>query len=741
MLRSHLIRIGLALAVTLLLTLNGLGFLEIPYLQQLEQIAYDTRVRFTMQRGIDQRIVIVDIDEKSLAEEGRWPWGRDRLALMLDRLFDDYGAAVAGFDVVFAERDESSGIKVLKELEKKELRQVPEYRAALARIAPQLDRDALFAKKLAGRPVILGFYFTANTDQSKIHTSGELPDPQFGDAAFKGLDVPFENYNGYGANLTELQLSAAGGGHFTPLLDIDGVVRRVPMLVRYDHGYYEPLALAVARAYLNVPRVRPVFPKETTDSDYRAIERLMLGQRAIPVDKNVAALVPYRGPAGSFRYVSAVDVLKNQLKVGELAGKIVLVGTTAPGLRDLRATPVGNEFPGVEIHANMIAGIIDQNIKERPAYVLAVELILLALTGLVLGMGLPFLSPIKASLLTLTVLTLSVGGNLAAWQHANLVLPLVSSMLLILLIFGINMSYGFFVESRAKQRIAGLFGQYIPPELVEELNRHPELCSMEGESRELTVLFSDIRNFTSIAESMPPQELSKLMNFYLTAMTEVIQQYRGTIDKYIGDATMAFWGAPLSDPEHAAHALEAALEMQTVLKNLGPLANSLGWPTLRMGIGLNTGAMVVGNMGSRFRRAYTVLGDAVNLASRVEGLTKEYGVEIIVGEAVHAALPHFAFRELDRVKVKGKDQPVSIYEPLGRTEQVDAAKQRDAALFSGVLTHYRAQRWNEAQHILDDLLREQPDSELYRLYLERIGYFSANPPPADWDGVFAFKTK
>lgn len=736
-----MIRIGLALAITLLLTMNVVGFLEIPYLHQLEQLAYDTRVRLTMQHSIDQRIVIVDIDEKSLAEEGRWPWGRDRLALMLDRLFDDYGAAVIGFDVVFAERDESSGIKVLKELEKKELRQVPEYRAALARIAPQLDRDALFAKKLAGRPVILGYYFTSNTDPSKIRTSGELPDPQFGDAAFKGLDVPFENFNGFGANLSELQLSAAGGGHFTPLLDRDGVVRRVPMLVRYDHGFYEALALTVARTYLKVPRVRPVFPKETASSDYRAIERLMLGNRAIPVDKNVAALVPYRGRAGSFRYVSAVDVLKNKLKVGELAGKIVLVGTTAPGLHDLRATPVANEYPGVEVHANMIAGILDQNIKDRPAYVLAVELVLLALIGLVLGIALPLLNPIKASLLTLTTLTLTVSGNLAAWQYANLVLPLVSSILLILLIFGINMSHGFFVESRAKRQIAGLFGQYIPPELVEELNRHPELCSMEGESRELTVLFSDIRDFTSIAESMPPQELSKLINFHLTAMTEVIQKHRGTIDKYIGDAIMAFWGAPLSDSEHAAHALEAALEMQTVLKDLTPLAHSLGWPPLRMGIGLNTGAMVVGNMGSQFRRAYTVMGDAVNLASRVESLTKDYGVEIIVGETVQAALPNFAFRELDRVKVKGKDQPVSIYEPLGRADQVDAAQQRELALFSEVLKHYRAQRWNEALQILDDLLREHPDTKLYQLYLERIRYFSANPPPTDWDGVFSFKTK
>jgi len=736
-----LIRIGLALAITLLLTINVVGLVEIPYLHQLEKLAYDTRVRLTMQHSIDQRIVIVDIDEKSLAEEGRWPWGRDRLALMLDQLFDVYGAAVVGFDVVFAERDESSGIKVLKELEMKELRQVPEYRAALARIAPQLDRDALFARKLDGRPVILGYYFTSNTDQSKIHMSGELPDPQFGDAAFKGMDVPFANFNGYGANLAELQLNAAGGGHFTPLLDMDGVVRRVPMLVRYDHGYYEPLALAVARIYLKVPRVRPVFPKETSSSDYRAIERLMLGKRAIPVDKNVAALVPYRGRAGSFRYVSAVDVLKSKLKVGELAGKIVLVGTTAPGLNDLRATPVAKEYPGVEVHANMIAGILDQNIKDRPAYVLAVELVLLMLIGLVLGIVLPLLNPIKASLLTLAILTLTVGGNLVAWQYANMVLPLVSSLILILLIFGINMSHGFFVESRAKRKIAGLFGQYIPPELVDELNRHPELCSMEGESRELTVLFADIRDFTSIAESMPPQELSKLMNFYLTAMTEVIHKYRGTIDKYIGDATMAFWGAPLPDPNHVAHALETALEMQETLKDLEPVTHSFGWPPLRMGIGLNTGTMVVGNMGSRFRRAYTVLGDAVNLASRVESLTKEYGVQIIVGEAVHAALPNYTFRELDRVKVKGKDQPVSIYEPLGRADQVDAAQQRELALFSEVLMHYRAQRWNEALQILNDLLRAKPDSELYRLYLERIRHFSANPPPTDWDGVFSFKTK
>jgi adenylate cyclase len=281
----------------------------------------------------------------------------------------------------------------------------------------------------------------------------------------------------------------------------------------------------------------------------------------------------------------------------------------------------------------------------------------------------------------------------------------------------------------------------VPPELVDEMSENPGNFTMEGESREMTVLFSDVRGFTTISEGLSPKELSRLMNEYMTPMTRIIHKHRGTIDKYIGDAIMAFWGAPLADPEHSRHALLAAMEMQQALAPLREQFKAKGWPEIRIGVGINTGTMSVGNMGSEFRMAYTVMGDAVNLASRLESLTKQYGVGIIVGEHTKKALPDVVFRELDRVRVKGKDEPVAIYEPLGAAGQVDKTALDELELFQRALKLYRAQDWDLAEVQLLNLQKSSPESTLYRLYLERITHFRANPPGVEWDGVFTFKTK
>jgi adenylate cyclase len=322
-----------------------------------------------------------------------------------------------------------------------------------------------------------------------------------------------------------------------------------------------------------------------------------------------------------------------------------------------------------------------------------------------------------------------------------MVLPLASSALMIALISVLNMSYGFFIEARSKRKITGLFGQYVPSDLVTEMSRNPENFTMEGESRELTVLFSDIRGFTRISECLEPKELAKLINEYMSAMTLVIQKYKGTIDKYIGDAIMAFWGAPLNDSEHARNSVLAALEMQRMLATMRPVFEERGWPQLFSGIGVNSGVMRVGNMGSQFRIAYTVMGDAVNLGSRLEGLTKEYGVGIIVGEETRRAVGGMVFRELDRVRVKGKDQPVTIYEPAGIEGDVDQARLDEIARFELALDHYRKMEWERAEKLLSGLAESSPECTLYRVYLDRIAHLRATPPEAEWDGVFRFTTK
>ncbi len=727
--------------VLVLFLLHVVDYQRWGFVERMENLAYDVRLLITMPNTVDRRIVILDINERSLAEVGRWPWPRKTLATLVQRLFDDYGVSIVGFDVVFAEPDESSGLAVLDGLAANELKHAEAFAGQLDALREQLDYDARFAKSLKGRPVILGYYFNDTAKEGEATKSGALPPPAFPRGFFKSRSVPFIQAVGYGANLPELQASALGGGHFNPYIDEDGVVRRVTMLYEYDGAYYESLSLAVARAVLGTSRLEPGFAEGSMAGDaYSGLEWLRVGDRVIPVDDRVRTLVPYRGRQGGFPYIAAADVLYERADPELLQGAIVLVGTSAPGLLDLRSAPVQKVFPGVEIHANLISGILDGTIKEKPAYVLGAEVVMVLVTGLILSVAFTILSAFWSTAMTLAVASAVIGLNLYLWESVNIVLPIAATLLTVLTLFLVNMSYGFFVESRGKRQLAGLFGQYVPPELVEEMSQNPESYTLEAENRELTVLFSDVRGFTTISERLEPRELSRLMNEFLTPLTRVIHNHRGTIDKYMGDAIMAFWGAPVADPEHARHALKAGMEMIGILNDMQEQFRERGWPEIRIGVGVNTGPMSVGNMGSEFRMAYTVLGDSVNLGSRLEGLTRQYGVDIIVSESTRKALPDYSYRELDRVRVKGKDRPVGIYEPIGETDSVDKAIRDELELYQRALKLYRAQNWDMAElQFLN--LQQMSKHPIYFIYAQRISHFRREPPGPDWDGVFTFKTK
>ncbi len=710
------------------------------FIDQMERFAYDARMMLSMPGGRDDRIVIVDIDEESLGRIGRWPWGRDKMAHMTDQLFEHYGARIVGFDVVFAEPDESSGLQVLKQLAEDELADVEAFSDQMSLIQDQLDYDRRFANALKDRDVILGYYFRLSEAESG-NRSGMLPPPVLTADDFRPNTANARSANGYGANLAIFQQAASGGGHFNPEIDDDGVVRRVPMLFEFEGDYYEALSLAMVRQLLNIGSIQPGYatPESASAGSYSGLEWLQVGNQHIPVDERLRALVPYRGRFGSFPYVSAADVLSGDVPKAKLKDRIVLVGTSAPGLFDLRSTPVQSEYPGVEIHANLIAGILDNNIMEKPAYTLGAEFIHVLVAGIIMLL-LPLLSPLLSSLGFVGLALASGLLNLWIWNAAGLVLPIASVLLLILLMFILNMTYGFFFEQRNKRQLSSLFGQYIPPELVDEMSDNPKAYSLAAENREMTVLFSDVRGFTSISESMTPGQLSDLMNELLTPMTHVIHRERGTIDKYMGDAIMAFWGAPLPDPDHARHAVTAALRMVERVQALSAEFEKRDWPPVRIGVGINTGNMNVGNMGSEFRRAYTVLGDAVNLGSRLEGLTRVYGVDILVSESTSHMVPDHAFREIDQVRVKGRDEPVAIYEPLGPKEDLEKAVRDELRLYQEGLRHYRAQEWDLAEMQFLNLQR-QADRTLYGIYIERIQFFRNNPPGDDWDGVFTHTSK
>jgi adenylate cyclase len=739
--KKNAILIVIGLLISLFFVGSAAHFYRLDFVEQLSSIIYDYRLRLTMPRTPDDRIVIVDIDEKSLKEEGRWPWGRDRMALLMDKLFDKYGVAVVGMDIVFAEKDESSGLNVLQKLGQNQLKGDMSFQTTLSQIQPLLEYDKLFASKIKNRKVVLGYYLTNQADK---HTSGMLPEPTFPPGTFKGHSIDFTIWNGYGANLPELQQAAASAGHFNPLVDFDGRIRRVPMLAEYDGAFYESLSLAMVRTLLGQTKLLPGYA-EVKAGGYSGMEWLELdasgGRIKIPVDNDVATFVPYRGPQGSFRYVSITDVLHDRIEPDQLKDKIILVGTTAPGLLDLRSTPVGEAYPGVEIHASMISGILDHNLKERPAYMLGAEVVWLLLIGIALAFLLPLLTPTKAILASIFTLIFTAGLSLFVWQDANVLLPVANSLLMIALLFALNMSYGYFVESRTKQQITRLFGQYVPGKVVEEMAKHPESVSMDGESREMTILFSDVRGFTTISESLDPKQLSLLMNEFLTPLSRVIYKYRGTIDKYMGDCIMAFWGAPLQDKDHPRNAILAGMEMQATLRALQPHFKKHGWPEIHVGVGINSGRVIVGNMGSEVRVAYTVMGDEVNLASRLEGLTKPYGVGIIVGENTRALAKDFLYRELDHVRVVGKDKPVAIYEPVSLASEASKALHDEVRLFHEVRRLYRKQEWDQAELQLMNLQRMSPDTALYGIYTKRVINFRKNPPKADWDGVFDFQIK
>jgi adenylate cyclase len=744
---KHWPRIAVTLIPLIFALLHAAGFVRLGVLQRLDDLIYDARLNATMPRTLDERVVIIDIDEKSLAEVGRWPWSRDKLAAVVNELFDRQQVALLGFDVVFAEPDESSGLKRLKQLAQGEMYNQPSFIAKLLELQSSLDYDALFAKALKNRPVVMGYYMTSD---QQGRTVGALPVPVMQQQALQGRPIRFSSWDGYGSNIETLARAAPLAGFFNSLTDSDGVVRSIPLVGEHKGQYYESLSLAMFRLLVGLPKVEPGFPREKVLSrSYQGLESILLQQGgktlAIPVDDRVAALVPFRGPGGvaggSYRYVSASDVLYKRVPEGSLKDKIVLMGTTAPGLLDLRVTPVGEVYPGVETHANVISGLLDGRVFVKPDYAVGYEVLVLLLAGLILAFTLPALNATRAVALSALVLGAVVGLNFWLYLGYGLVLPLATALVMAITAFALNMSYGYFVESRSKRELANLFGTYVPPELVDEMVKDPDTYSMKAASKELTVMFCDMRGFTQLSENMDPTQLQALLNDVFSRLTNTIRANLGTIDKYMGDCVMAFWGAPVESPRHAHLAVKTAIEMASAVRKFNEEQRAKGLPEIGVGVGLNTGNMCVGDMGSALRRSYTVIGDAVNLGSRVEGLSKNYGVDIVVTDSTRRAAPEFSYQELDRVRVKGKDEAVTIYWPLGLTNQLSAAALEELKPWNALLKAYRNQDWEQCDVQLLNLQRLNAKKYLYQLYAERVASRRKLPNDPAWDGATNYESK
>jgi adenylate cyclase len=741
-------RWALGLLLTLAAALYPLAVYTSDSIERMDGFVAGLRMRIE-QPVLDQRIVIVDIDEKSLAQVGRFPWGRNVQANLVRQLTEHYQVGAVGFDVSFTEPDTSSGYDVLERLVGQRLATVPGLQQQLAVLKGEMDYDGLFAEAMRGKPVVLGYNIS---DRIK---KGQLPAPAFTVDSLNGRELLAYDLPGYEANIARLQQAAAGGGIFTTAPDADGVIRSSILLYQIGEAYYPTLSLATAAVYLKARAIFPVFGQSVDQMSQAELDAggvdyvtMFLPERniSIPVGEGMVAFVQFRGKGGpgggAFRYVSALDVLTGAVPPAQLKGALVLVGTTAPGINDLRVTPVSAAYPGVEVHANMIKSILDNNFKARPDVGWALELLQVLVFGLGLAIALALLSPLKSIALALATLGAATAINFYLYYQLNAVINAALIVLLIVALFVLNVAYGYFFEVRKSAALVSRFSQYVAPELVAEMADDPEQYNMDGESRELTVLFVDVRGFTTISEGLEPKELREFINLYLTAMSiDIRDSHQGTLDKYIGDAVMAFWGAPVAFPDHAARAVASALLMQASAARLNVQFLARGWPALHIGIGLNTGIMHVGDMGSKIRQAYTVMGDAVNLGSRLEGITKVYGVGIAVGETTRAAAPGFVWRELDRVRVKGKNVPVAIFEPLGSEGALDAGALAELAAWDEALALVRARQWERARAAVLALAQASPDQGLYQLYAARIDAWRADPPGPDWDGATNFDTK
>lgn len=727
---SRLAQAGLSALFVVLVAAHVAGLIPIAPMQRAEAWLYDSWLKHTALSGLDDRVAIIDIDEASLKSLGRWPWSRDIMTTLVEQLFDRYGVAALGFDVVFAEPDQSSGLDTLQYLAQHELAASRDFQAALKQIAPRLDYDAHFARSLVGRPVSLGYYFIpAGYGDAK---TGLLPPPALLTTMGEGVAT------GYGANLAVFQRAAQGAGFFNMRADADGIARRMHLLTAYGASSYLALSASTLRvAFGNEPAAAGVEHQRLLGRHYVA-PWLEVGGIRVPLSADGSVHVPYR--AGSpFPYISAAQVLTGKAPSAQLENRIVLLGSTAPGLTDLRATPFSSTFPGVEIHAHLITGMLDGTTRSTPPWADDARLATVLVLGALLTLVLLRFGPWVGLATTLGLLAGLLAAYAAAWSRFWVV-PLAAPMLTVFGLYALNTAYGFFAETRSKRQITRLFGQYVPPELAAEMSQDPAHYTMAGQSRDMTVLFSDIRGFTDFSEKLPPAELAEVLNAYLSTMTRIVQQQRGTIDKYIGDALMAFWNAPVEVDDHASRAVQVALDMQAALPQLNREFAARNWPEVKIGIGVNTGRMSVGNMGSAFRMAYTVMGDAVNLGSRLEGITKQYGVGILVTQATVEADPVHAFMKIDEVRVKGKALPVAIYEPLGKKSGLPESLRQEAAEFEAAFVRYQAQDWEGAESALRSLNARTPRA-LYTIYLQRVAHFRAAPPVADWDGVFVFTAK
>lgn len=723
-----------------------LFLLSLPPLEFTELILYD--LRFTSRGPLppSPAVVLALVDEKSLHTEGRWPWPRAKLARLVDILSRE-GARVIGFDIGFFEPDENSPLALIDEVRQQATDlglQEPTFMDFLHRKQQETDNDQVLAKaiKNSTAAVILGYFFHRRERDLNYQLAPEALAQQLQQlhashyplVAFTGppsSPLPVLSAYAVASNLPILTDVAAGAGYFSLQNDADGLVRSVPLVVQAGEEFFPPLAVVSAWHYLGKPPL-------TVHLGPYGVEGVTLGERFIATDATGQMLVNYLGPPQTFPHISISDILHGRVAKGTFTDKIVLVGATATGINDLRNTPFSTTYPGVEIHATVIDNLLTHRLISRPAWSNLYDLGAILFLGVCLALLLPRMGAIPGLLCAVGLAAVYV--LLAYWLFVssgasiNMLYPLLT----LASTYTVLTVHAYVAEERQRQHLKGAFEHYVSPDVVREIIQYPEKLNLGGERRVLTVLFSDIQDFTGVSERLDPATLVELLNQYLTVMSNVVLRYHGTLDKYIGDAIMAFYGAPIAYADHSLFACYTAIDMLAELARLQSSWAEQRIPQLRMRIGINMGEVIVGNMGSDKHFDYTVMGDPVNLASRLEGLNKAYGTSVLITEAIAVLVDQACLlREIDMVQVVGRKQPVRIYTLLGRvgtTLPVPHTQAMDA--YAAGLVAYRQQSWKSAAERFQLALSFWPQDTPSQTMLERCHIYQDEPPPLEWDGVF-----
>jgi adenylate cyclase len=739
------------ITIATILIVSALFFFQAPILEMIELKTYDLRFRSRGKIQPTPVVALALIDEKSLDTEGRWPWPRAKLARLVEILSKD-GAKVIGFDIGFLEPDENSRLTLVNQFGQ-EVNSLnidnPKLSAFIELRKLEADNDLALSKAIenSDSTVVLGYFFHMNesdldykilpgqVDRQLDRISGSKYPLVMDNRSNVSFD-PFINAFMPESNLEIFSNVAAASGYYSVKSDPDGVVRWLPLIIKCKEELFPPLSILCSWYFLDKPQM-------LVNVAEHGVEGIQMGPRFIPTDESGELLINYLGPAKTFPHISISDILSGRVSPGTFKDRIVLVGATAMGTHDLRTTPISPLYPGVEIHATAIDNILTGNFMTRPKWSKVYDLLAIIILAGLTGIALPRMSAIKG--LIFAVILFAVHIVVAHWLFVGqrMWLSMTYPLLALTLNYTGLTAYYYVTEERERKKVKGTFRQFVAPLVIDEMLDSPDKLKLGGEEKELTVLFSDLEKFTTYSERYSPSEMISILSDYYNVMTEQIFLHRGTLKEYVGDEIMAFFGAPLDHPDHAQRACRTALAMREHRRALGIEWAKKGRPVLRARTGINSGPMLVGNLGSKYRFAYGVLGDQVNLGSRLEGLNKMYSSEIIIGEnTARLVKDDFVLRKIDVVQVKGRAQCVDVFELVSENGQ-EIPKELEEALkdYAAGYEAYCDQHWDEAIGLFERALELWPDDGPSKTMVERSRTYKESPPPEGWDCVYVPDTK